>query len=682
MRVFLTLCGLTGMVASLAGCSGGAADSGLVDICPEGCQSGLICQQGKCVTPCAAAGGLLCGTVCVDALTDNANCGSCGVTCPQGQVCSAGLCGTTCATGYAACPPDAGTYCANLSGDVFNCGSCGNACAPQEYCSGGTCRPGSCPVGQTLCGADGGHPTCSDLQGDNNNCGVCGKACPAGASCLGGTCQSGPTCTSGLVACTLGDGGVACTDTRLDPDNCGGCGKSCGTDGVCHDGACSCPGLYTQCGTPGALFCAETQLDVNNCGACNYTCVRCESCATGACTPNRSLFLEPPTPFPPTTAYYNSTIALADLNGDGYLDAVTVTSNYSGYYANAVSLYWGGDGGFGGPTIFGIGDPMTESIPVITVADFNHDGVPDLAVALEEYADGGFNEQGGYWQYATLTEVIVYLNVPGGGFVLDDGGLDAVGPVEISYTSYYGDYVIGMAPMDIDGDGLLDLVVLGETSGLTGLYQTAGGFNAAAIPTGINFLSYDYGSIAVGDVDGDGRNDLVIGVQPYNSPNLSGVVGVMQVSDGGLTMSATTSIPIAVYSSGPAVAISPDGLINVMADELRTFRFAANSGLTDVGDFLLSPFPFYYYYYYGPVAADFNGDGLTDLAFSTYSGIAVFLRNDAGYDFPAVFPVNAYSSSGIAAAPLNGDSRPDIAFVGYGQNGGAVLRNNSASCSP
>ena len=62
MRVIVTVCA----VVALAACDGRNADAGLTDICPQGCSHGLVCQQGQCVSPCTAAGGLLCGTVCAN----------------------------------------------------------------------------------------------------------------------------------------------------------------------------------------------------------------------------------------------------------------------------------------------------------------------------------------------------------------------------------------------------------------------------------------------------------------------------------------------------------------------------------------------------------------------------------------------------------------------------------------
>jgi hypothetical protein len=664
MRISFAVCALLGFAA----CGGGkAADSGLIGVCAQGCPTGLVCQAGQCVSPCAAAGGLLCGTLCVNPLNDNANCGQCAVACPSGQICSAGACATSCAAGYTTCHPDAGPYCANLAGDVYNCGSCGNTCPAQDTCSAGACRAGSCPFGQTLCGADGGHPTCADLQGDNNNCGTCGKACSGGESCIGGTCNSGPACTSGLTACGLGDGGVECVDAQLDPDNCGGCGNLCGSDGICRDGACACPGIYTRCGSAPALYCAALQLDLHNCGGCGYSCVRCESCITGSCTP-KDFFFAPYTPLPNGSGFnYYGPLALADFNRDGYLDVAVAGSS------STIAILNGGDGGFANPTFFFVGDSMTTSISVLAAGDLNGDGVPDLAVGFAEQGDAGNYNY--YPYYNNYTEVAVYFGDGDGGFSLPDGGLSVAGPFLVLGSS---DYLVGIVVADLNGDGLKDFVVLGSTSGLTAFYQTAGGFTEATIPTYLDAGPYpaQYASLAGGDLNGDGRTDLAVGAG-YASP----LVGALLATDTGFTAVTPVAEPTGNFQS-PILVIGPDGLLNVLADQLRTYRYGAASGLVDVGDFA---FPSYVYAYYGQVVgvADLNGDGQPDLAAGNSYGLAIWLRNDGGYDAPALQPSPVVSYvGGLVIAAVNGDSRPDIVFTTYYSYGGGVLRNNSGSCSP
>src|SRR5690349_12831544 len=86
---------------------------------------------------------LLCTGLCVDSMTDDANCGACGVVCPDGAKCKQGSCQTTCTTGLTACGP----ACVDLSSDGANCGSCGNQCAVGAQCGAGKCHV-PCPMAQ------------------------------------------------------------------------------------------------------------------------------------------------------------------------------------------------------------------------------------------------------------------------------------------------------------------------------------------------------------------------------------------------------------------------------------------------------------------------------------------------------------------------------------------------------
>jgi hypothetical protein len=130
-----------------------------------------------------------CGGVCLDLQNDINNCGACGNVCPEGQPgfvrgCAEGNCffmrERACAEGLSSC----NGVCVDRLTDPANCGLCGNVCAAGEICFGGQCaREHRCDAGLTNC-----SDVCVDLLIDPANCGVCGHVCAAGEICFGGQC--------------------------------------------------------------------------------------------------------------------------------------------------------------------------------------------------------------------------------------------------------------------------------------------------------------------------------------------------------------------------------------------------------------------------------------------------------------------------------------------------------------
>jgi uncharacterized repeat protein (TIGR03803 family) len=79
-----------------------------------------------------------------------------------------------------------------------------------------------------------------------------------------------------------------------------------------------------------------------------------------------------------------SSLALADVNGDGKLDLLVANSPYGGLFLDVVSLLIGnGNGTFQTPTVVASGLLGTNSVEdrFLAVADFDGDGRPDFVVA-------------------------------------------------------------------------------------------------------------------------------------------------------------------------------------------------------------------------------------------------------------------------------------------------------------
>lgn len=167
-------------------------------------------------------------------------------------------------------------------------------------------------------------------------------------------------------------------------------------------------------------------------------------------------------------------ISVVDLNGDALPDVVL--ANRYGPDAGPSYICLGvGSGRFGECSAFAEGSATT-----IKPADVNNDDRPDLVVPQR---DGG--------------QSFVYLNDGTGGF----GERRPFGPPHAAIRSAEG--------VDLDEDGVTDLVVIDERTGPAVFWGRADGTYSGAEPLG-GSEAKPY-AIAVADVDGNGRPDVIVG---------------------------------------------------------------------------------------------------------------------------------------------------------------------------
>jgi Bacterial Ig-like domain (group 3)/FG-GAP-like repeat len=214
-------------------------------------------------------------------------------------------------------------------------------------------------------------------------------------------------------------------------------------------------------------------------------------------------------------AYGAMAIAVADVNGDRKPDLLVANYCYGKCHGSASVLLGNGDGTFQGAQIYDSGGFFGWSI---TVEDVNRDGKPDLLVSDLLVSDKN--------------------RVHGLVGVLLGNGDGTFQTVRTFSSGGFQPYSIAVG--DVNGDGKPDLLMgnycLSENSCPGGGAGVLLGNGDGTFQTAQRYGSGDGSavSIAVGDVNGDGKPDLLVGGQ-------TGGVGVMLARY--ITVTSLKSVP-------------------------------------------------------------------------------------------------------------------------------------------
>jgi Bacterial Ig-like domain (group 3)/FG-GAP-like repeat len=213
-------------------------------------------------------------------------------------------------------------------------------------------------------------------------------------------------------------------------------------------------------------------------------------------------------------------VAVADLNGDGILDAVVAN------HGAEVAVYLGNGNGTFAPAEF---YPAGGNPQSVAIADFNGDSVPDLAVAnslsndisiLIGRGDGSFLAPRNYTT-GSAPSVVVTADFNGDGHLdlaVPNNGSNTIsillgngnGSFQPQYTISTGSRPSGLATADFNGDSIADLAVTNQS----GASETVAVFLGVGNGTFQNPTAYKAGNqpriMVATDLNGDGAADMAV----------------------------------------------------------------------------------------------------------------------------------------------------------------------------
>jgi hypothetical protein len=310
-----------------------------------------------------------------------------------------------------------------------------------------------------------------------------------------------------------------------------------------------------------------------------------------------------------TTGLQPTSVAVGDVNGDGFPDIVVSSGGnpYGGVGDNTVTVLLGnGSGGFTPASPITIGTGVVRPYGV-AVADINGDGFADIVTA----------------NYGNSALSILKSN----------GNGTFQSPVTITLPAGANPGFVALA--DVNGDGKPDIIESNFGVGTVGvlLNDGHGGFSAPVYTT----AGSGPAGMALGDINGDGSTDIIVGNTGDNTVSV-----LLNNGHGGFTAQTPVTLASGAIPLNVALGdINGDGKLDMVVDDIQddtvvvllgdgaghftpksTFIFGSGG----TGTVATSP--------QSVTLVDINGDGILDIVTSAYqnhvSTVVVFLGNGNG----------------------------------------------------
>jgi hypothetical protein len=349
-------------------------------------------------------------------------------------------------------------------------------------------------------------------------------------------------------------------------------------------------------------------------------------------------------------------VAIGDVTGDGRRDVVMTTS-YASDPTNDFRLWvfaQTAEGSFAAPVSYQTAASYTQRPESVAIGDISGDGAADVVVGL-----AGLGVQ-------------VFPQLAGG----------SLGTPTLTATGNASKIRLG----HLDADQRLDVAGVGWGTNTVGvlLNDGAGGLRP---PVSYQAQHAGYEDLEVGDVTGDGRDDLVVmSGQNYAVPNIS---VLRQLAGGEFASPAEYRVAPNTNTHGIGLGdVTGDGRSDVVASYggNRPSSFIAVFAQTGTGS-LAAPVSYPSYDIPEPVdAADVDLDGRSDVVtlHGGWNNAGIYLQQTNGAlgteSLTAIPYASHYNPHGLAVGDVTGDGSPDIVAADY--NHGLVVLRGTATPPP